>query len=255
MWHSHEGLLPTILGREEEIHSKLMTFGIPDALPMTMSGEINVDYHRAWYVAREASEVATGIKQATFISSLEAMIMPVTSWSQVSGNYDASWSEKEGSASPSDGQKSGTASPHIVPDSDDSKAASSEQGLTLLPANFYPHVYSVVCSRVRKIQLPIGNSRLNILARAFLQEYSDDTKPGKTIIVSRIMDMVRSNSPSGQGAFIRWHEDRWWEVDEVGARYKVSAIMRDLLPSQYKSSTKAKVARRRILNGLKKNHS
>lgn len=143
-----------------------------------------------------------------------------------------------------DGHQSGTASPHVVPDSGDGKAAESEHGLTLLQANFYHHhIYSVVCSCIRKTQLPIGNSCLNILARAFLKEYSDDTRPGKTIVVLRIMDMVRSNSPGGQGPFIRWHEDRWYEVDEVGARSKVSAIMRDLLPSQYKSSIKAKVAR------------
>jgi hypothetical protein len=226
---------------------------------MTISGKNNFDYHRAWYVARETLEIATGKKQASLISSLDStsdMTIPAPLVAQVSGKDDESWSEKEGSASPSDGHKSGTASPqHVVPDSDDSKAASSEQGLTRLPANFYPHVYSVVCSRVRKTQLPIGNSRLNILARAFLQEYSADTKPGKTVIVSRIMDMVRSNSPGGQGAFIKWHEDSWWEVDEIVARYKVSAIIRDLLPSQYKSSTKAKVAKRRIQNRLKKNHS
>lgn len=238
-----------------EIHYKLMTFGIPtDSLPMAMSGEINVDYHRAWYVARETLEIATGKKQASIIACRDVTI-PAPFGAQVSGKADASWSEKEGSASPSDGHKPGKASPHVVPDSDDSKAASSEQGLTILPANCNPHVYSVVCSRVSKTQLPIGNSRLNILARALLQEYADDTKAGKTIIVSRIMDMVRSNSPGGQGAFIRWHEERWWEVDEVGARYKVSAIMRDLLPSQYKSSTKAKVAKRRIQNRLKKNHA
>jgi hypothetical protein len=244
-----------LLGSAVEIHYKLMTFGIPtDALPMTMSGEINVDYHRAWYATRDTLEADAGRKQASLISSLDStsdVTIPTPFGAQGTGKYGASWSEK-GSFSSSGGQKAGTTSPHVVPDSDDSKAASSEQGLTLLPQHFYPHVYSVVCSRVRKSQLPIGNSRLNILARAFLQEYSDDTKPGKTIIVSRIMDMVRVHSPGGQGAFIRWHEDRWWEVDEVGARYKVSAIMRDLLPSQYKSSTKAKVAKRRIQNRLKK---
>jgi hypothetical protein len=87
---------------------------------------------------------------------------------------------------------------------------------------------------------------LDELANACLHEYSDETKNGKTAIVSWIVAMVRSNG-LGQGSFVRFHEEQWWEADEVVARYKVAAVMRNLLPSQYKSSSKAKVAKRRSL--------
>ena len=66
----------------------------------------------------------------------------------------------------------------------------------------------------------------------------------KSVIVSEIVDFVRSNSPNG--GFVKQDEvtGEWYEVGTYLAREKTSQAFRDSLHLQYKSSTKAKKRRR-----------
>jgi hypothetical protein len=50
---------------------------------------------------------------------------------------------------------------------------------------------------------------------------------------------------SAGGRFIKNEHGRWIEISDAAAREKVGALFRDCLHSQYKSSGKAKTARRR----------
>lgn len=75
-------------------------------------------------------------------------------------------------------------------------------------------------------------------------EYAEaQTKLEKSAIVSKLVDLVRESSP--EGAFVRYEGGCWWEVSDAVAREKVGAQLRDLLHTKYRSSTKAKLEKRK----------
>jgi hypothetical protein len=111
---------------------------------------------------------------------------------------------------------------------------------TQLRAEFQPSEYSVVCGRGSYNH--IGNSRFRILAGQFMERYSQaDTKAAKTDIVSEIIAVIRQAG----GNFYRYKKGAWFELGYHYAREKVSALLRDLLHTQYRSSAEAKKGRRR----------
>jgi hypothetical protein len=78
----------------------------------------------------------------------------------------------------------------------------------------------------------------------FLERYSASTsKQERSTIVAEILVMVRHAG----GKICKYQSGHWWEVAEAVAREKVGALMRDCLHTQYRSSTKAKVARRQAI--------
>jgi hypothetical protein len=116
---------------------------------------------------------------------------------------------------------------------------------TSLPLDFKPASYTVIVGRGREPKENIGNKRLRVLAANCLPKYSNATdKRTKTRIVSSLVSMVR-DAPGG--AFVKHGKDgRWYEVNDAVAREKVGYTFRDLLSDRYRSSSKSKVARRRI---------
>ena len=116
----------------------------------------------------------------------------------------------------------------------------------ILPVQFEPHSYSVVCGRGKACLDAPGNHHLVTLSVKFQRRYAQTkSKRKKADIVKELMDLVRSFCPSGQGAFVRLVNGRWWEVSERDARLKVTSMMRDRLHDIYKSSTKSKAAKRK----------
>lgn len=92
--------------------------------------------------------------------------------------------------------------------------------------------------------LPSGNRRFRVTVSMFIQRYQNaKNRQEKTAIVSTVMDILHEASP--MGAFIKFKEGRWWVIDEKTAREKVGAHFRDSLGESYKSSAKAKIAKRR----------
>ena len=115
---------------------------------------------------------------------------------------------------------------------------------TPLPVAFQPGPYSVVIGRGKACTEAVGNRRLRVLAVTLLPQYKQCTnKIDKTAVVSRLVDMVREACPTG--AFVKQIDGRWWECDGHACREKVGYVLRDLLHERYRSSSKAKVARRR----------
>jgi hypothetical protein len=113
-----------------------------------------------------------------------------------------------------------------------------------LPHDFIPSAYSVLIGRGRACTEATGNKRLKVIISIFLEEYSSaQTRIAKSMVVSKIVDMVRDACPVG--AFIKQERGVWWEVSDSTARERVGSILRDLLHEQYKSSSKSKLARRR----------
>jgi hypothetical protein len=104
-----------------------------------------------------------------------------------------------------------------------------------------PCDYSVVCGRGKDSFNHAGNRRFRILASMFIGRYSEaDSKRAKSAIVSEIIAVIRQAG----GDFCKYEGGGWFEVGDHCAREKVSALLRDLLHTQYRSSAKAKVGRR-----------
>jgi hypothetical protein len=117
---------------------------------------------------------------------------------------------------------------------------------TLLPVDFKPTPYSVVCGRGRKCAESVGNRRLNVTAQMFIPRYSQATrKEEKSLIVTEILELVRDACPNERHAFLRFTNGQWWEAENLSAREKVGTVLRDSLHSKYRSSTKSKLARRK----------
>ena len=87
-----------------------------------------------------------------------------------------------------------------------------------------------------------GNVRLKQIAQRNLQRYADATSKGeKTAVISQCIDDFRIN-----GEFVKKVGERWHRASEQLAREKVGQQMRNLLHQKYKSSLKAKKARRQV---------
>ncbi len=75
----------------------------------------------------------------------------------------------------------------------------------------------------------------------FIERYSQaGSKTAKSVIVSEIIDVIRRAG----GNFCKNKRGVWFEVGDHHAREKVSALLRDLLQTEYRSSAKAKIGRR-----------
>ena len=89
-----------------------------------------------------------------------------------------------------------------------------------------------------------GNRRFRITVDMFRERYGATTdRLVKSALVTQVLDILYEACPVG--AFIKYKDGRWWSVDDKTAREKVGAHFRDKLADNYKSSAKAKIARRR----------
>lgn len=115
---------------------------------------------------------------------------------------------------------------------------------TPLPLDFEPTPYTVLCGRARECFESEGNRRFRVLCNLHLEDYLN--APGKlekSRIVTKIMRIIRQSSPVG--AFVSFENGRYYEVSQRTAREKVGGFFRDSLHTVYRSSAKAKLARKR----------
>jgi hypothetical protein len=118
-----------------------------------------------------------------------------------------------------------------------------------LGVDFQPSQSSVICGRGKESYNHAGNHRFRMVASMFIKRYSQATnKTDKSVIVSDIVTMIHQSG----GMFCKHEKGSWFKVGEHSAREKTSALLRDLLHSQYRSSAKAKIDRRRTVNRNKK---
>mmetsp|Transcript_19821 Transcript_19821/g.48700 ORF Transcript_19821/g.48700 Transcript_19821/m.48700 type:complete len:280 (+) Transcript_19821:303-1142(+) len=118
------------------------------------------------------------------------------------------------------------------------------ESTTELPEDFVPQPYTVHIGRGKVCSETTGNRRLKVIVDSFLQEYRKaTTKIEKSVIVSKIVDIIHDACPTG--AFVKFQGGKWWEVGDYAAREKVGSMLRDSLSEKYRSSSKAKLARRK----------
>jgi hypothetical protein len=145
------------------------------------------------------------------------------------------------------------------------KASSDKEERTSIPKSFVagskagrlqprdqPSEYSIVCGRGKDTFNHIGNQRFRALASMFTERYSRaGTKVAKSAIVSEIIDVIRE----ADGNFCKLKKGAWIEVGDHHAREKVSSLLRDFLHTQYRSSAKAKISRRKAdKTGIRKEY-
>jgi hypothetical protein len=122
---------------------------------------------------------------------------------------------------------------------------------TLLPLDFQPSNYSIICGNKRKFFNSPGNTRLRDLVESFIPEFSRaQGKLEKGVVVSKVMDIVKEACPVG--AFVAFEKGRWWQVSERTSREKVGSLFRDFLSDKYKSSAQNKIARRKTKRAEKR---
>lgn len=114
---------------------------------------------------------------------------------------------------------------------------------TVLPADYEPTQFSVICGRGKGSYQSDGNVNFRALVKANLARYKE--APGrleKSFIVSEVLNMIRESCPVG--AFVKYEKGRWWDLDDAVCREKVGSLFRDFLHTEYKSSSKAKHAKK-----------
>jgi hypothetical protein len=116
----------------------------------------------------------------------------------------------------------------------------------LLPLNYQPSKYSVVLGRGRACRKAEGNHHMGEIVKDACPKYSKATsKQAKSEIVTTVVNTIHMKCPDG-AAFVRLVNGRWNEVGEHVAREKVGYLFRELIHEKYHSSTKSRMARRRL---------
>jgi hypothetical protein len=149
--------------------------------------------------------------------------------------------------SPEDKQLISAVAISTFPPSGASVPRTTNNGKSKLPQNFLPSPHAVICGRGKACSSSSGNKNLKRILNSYLNSYSEArNKLEKSAIVSSIVGSIKQAAPTG--AFVKFEGGMWWEVEDGVAREKVGCLLRDSLHTQYRSSTKAKLARRRAKN-------
>lgn len=129
-----------------------------------------------------------------------------------------------------------------------SSSGSAAYEMVPLEPGFEPTSLDVICARGKEAFNHSGNIRFRALVQEQLHSYSSSaSKMEKSKIVRDIIESVRLASP--QGGFVKKVNGEWFDVGERARREKTGQQIRDLLHTQYKSSTKAKAKSRKTLRG------
>jgi hypothetical protein len=129
---------------------------------------------------------------------------------------------------------------------------SSKSNKSLLPASYVPSPDTIIfCGRGKAASTAPGNRRLKMIVTQSLTQYSETrNRLVKSAIVSRVVSIVKQ-AADPEIAFVQFEQGHWWQVEDGVAHEKVGRLFRDCLPTQYRSSTKFKLARRRGRNAVK----
>mmetsp|Transcript_27013 Transcript_27013/g.57839 ORF Transcript_27013/g.57839 Transcript_27013/m.57839 type:complete len:291 (+) Transcript_27013:134-1006(+) len=113
-----------------------------------------------------------------------------------------------------------------------------------------PTFCTVVIGKGKVPRKATGNRRLGSLVHSRLQEYVNaKSKMVKSSIVSEIYTAIKDCCfLEGGHPFVRYDGRCYTVVTESVAREKITSTFRDYLHDRYKSSSKNKVAKRRLVN-------
>ncbi|CAB9508290.1 Nitrilase family, member 2 [Seminavis robusta] len=109
---------------------------------------------------------------------------------------------------------------------------SLKRGMQLLPEDFVPAGYSVICGRGRGNYNATGNRRLRVIVGSFLQQYIDaeNSPHDRTRIVDRVVRIIQEACPVG--GFVRFDKGRYYELSDRASREKCGAMFRDCIQAK-----------------------
>eukprot|EP00980_Cylindrotheca_fusiformis_P005559 scaffold1177_cov79-Cylindrotheca_fusiformis.AAC.1 len=110
-----------------------------------------------------------------------------------------------------------------------SKIPCAEGHSRLLPSDFQPGNWDVICHNGKDVHEHIGNRRYRVCIENNVQSYSAaKSRSEKSAIISEIVTSIRESSTQG-GGFVRLDSNtrRWYEVGDKVARDKVGQTLRD----------------------------
>eukprot|EP00980_Cylindrotheca_fusiformis_P002526 scaffold593_cov126-Cylindrotheca_fusiformis.AAC.8 len=101
----------------------------------------------------------------------------------------------------------------------------------LLPPQFKPGNWDVICHKGKFNKDHIGNMRFKICIVNHLRSYTKaSTRSGRSAVITDIVASIRDSSDRG-GGFVRFSPSlsQWYEVGDKVARDKVGQALRDIL--------------------------
>ena len=111
-------------------------------------------------------------------------------------------------------------------------------GMKLLPHDFRPSNYSVICGRGRGNYNACGNRRFRVIVGYFLDQYikADGSAVERGFIFNKVMAIMKEACPVG--SFIKEVDGRFYELSERAAREKCSTTFRDCLMAYNRTTAK-----------------
>jgi len=125
---------------------------------------------------------------------------------------------------------------------------SNDKSKRLLPEDFEPTDNHIICYNKRKYFESKGNLRFREICKQFTNDYhTAPNKSEKSAVVGRVMSLLREGCPDGgKTLFVAPQGGRWYAVSARSSREKVGTFFRDCLADTYKSSSKNKIAKRKL---------
>jgi len=147
--------------------------------------------------------------------------------------------------------------PLVVSDVSDvassASSTSSTNGCILLPSNYAPSNYDVLCGRGKGCAAFVGNRRFRVTIAMNKDRYIQaPTKLDKSLVVDEIVKLVASASPDG--GFIKKDAATglWCRISRQQARDKVAHAMRDAVQASDKKSQRQRKKSRRAASRKQK---
>mmetsp|Transcript_65442 Transcript_65442/g.98694 ORF Transcript_65442/g.98694 Transcript_65442/m.98694 type:complete len:371 (-) Transcript_65442:84-1196(-) len=114
-------------------------------------------------------------------------------------------------------------------------AANAESNADLLPPDFVPGKWDVICQRGKECFEHVGNRRFRMCIDSHLDSYVKvKSRQQKSKIVTSIVQNIRKAASSSGGGFVRKDllTRRWFKVDDKLAREKVGQALRDAIKTR-----------------------
>jgi len=112
----------------------------------------------------------------------------------------------------------------------------------ILPADFEPNQFTVMCGRGKEYHDSVGNARFRVIVSMYVDRYAQcSCKSEKSQVVRDVVAYVRNAG----GQFVKHQNGRWVEQGDRLAREKTGDMFRNALHTRYSSAAKSKAARAR----------
>jgi len=116
-----------------------------------------------------------------------------------------------------------------------------DETMALLPEDFVPGKWDVICQRGKECYDHVGNRRFRMIIDSHLGTYMEVmSRRQKTKIVTTIVSNIRSAAAESGGGFVRKDllTRRWFKVTDKLAREKVGQALRDAIKTRRASGKK-----------------